>query len=305
VSLSGEGPETQGDGRDDDGGEYSLGFTLKNQTIGLFRFGIDQANYKIETDPIRKFIVSYKEPDSTQWNVVAHRPDRASAQKALKELTDILKRVSLGSEGCHIVEHILLRPSIRGNSFGFGLYQLENYRVAKQKCWNTYEGRENVIQALLGLPGDQVGTDESILGQLPGLCHIEKGAAQVLRTIKAVNAKEQQRFYPKFEMFTRRFGYSMIKEDFFNFRMTVALPAWPARFQNKNFRMFTEDIFRMHGPAHLRIKFLWLGISDMQQFEKVYFDWRDLFVSRGGDLDSCLESEKLIDLITDKSFAIS
>lgn len=306
VSLSGDEPAKESEGGEREKDTLEDGFMLKNQTIGLFRFGIDQANYKIEAPGDgRNFLVSYKEPDSTQWIVVAQRPDRSSAQKALKELTDTLKRVSLDSEGCHIIEHVLLRPTITGNSFGFGLYQLEKYRVAQHKDWTSYEGRENAIRALIGLTAKGGDTDKSVLDQLPDLCHVEKGAAQVLRTLSTLSAKERQRFYPKFEMFTRRFGFSMIKEDFFNFRMTVALPAWPARFQNKNFRMFTEDLFRTHGPAHLRIKFSWMGISDMQQFEKVYFDWRDLFISRKGNLDSCLESEKLIDLVADKSFAIS
>jgi hypothetical protein len=280
---------------------------MERQTSGLFRFGIDRGNYRIEALPGRKkgFVLQYKEPDATEWKSIAHRPDRASIHQALKELTDMLKKISIESEGCYLTEHVLLRPRLTDPYFGFGLYKSENYRVAQHKHWSSFDGREDTIKTLLATAGKPDDPIRKIFDDIASQCQVEKGVSQVLKTLTAFSAKGANLFFPRFEMFTRRFGYSLINEDFFNFRLTVALPAWPARFQNKNFRVFTEDVFRIHSPTHLRIQFLWMGISEMRRFEKVYFDWRDLFVSRGGDLNSCLESEQLIDLIADKSFMIS
>jgi hypothetical protein len=81
------------------------------------------------------------------------------------------------------------------------------------------------------------------------------------------------RFYPRFEMLVRGKDESMIREEFFNFNMTVVLPAWPARFQDPGFRTFAMDLFRMHTPAHIRLYFHWLNISDMKEFEDLYPNW--------------------------------
>jgi hypothetical protein len=66
---------------------------------------------------------------------------------------------------------------------------------------------------------------------------------------------------------------SQIREEFFNFNMTVVFPAWPARFQDPNFRLFAMDLFRMHTPAHIRLYFQWLNISRMKEFEHLYTNW--------------------------------
>jgi len=74
-------------------------------------------------------------------------------------------------------------------------------------------------------------------------------------------------------MLVKRNDGSVIAEDFFNFRLTVVLPDWPARFQEKGFRRFIEKLFSENTPVHLRIQFKWLGITQMKLFEDLYFKW--------------------------------
>jgi exonuclease VII small subunit len=64
-----------------------------------------------------------------------------------------------------------------------------------------------------------------------------------------------------------------IVEDFFNLRMTVVLPAWTARFQNKIFRSYVMKLFIDNSPAHMRLHFKWLGIKEMDDFEILFFKW--------------------------------
>jgi len=275
---------------------------LENQTITLFRYGIDPANYRIvpQVHDEGKVQVLYKEPEEQEWKVIAQGQSRDEAAKLIDTMTYSLKQISLESEGFHLVEHVLLRPTLTGASFGWGLYAREKDRVARHKDWTSFAERENTIQKMLKLAGSGKTTD---MERLADLCHFEQDPERVRQVLQQYQPKGK-RFFPQWEMFTRRWGHSMLREDFFNFRMTVALPAWPARFQSKNFRMFTEELFQRHGPAHLRLHFLWLGISEMQKFEQLYFDWRDLFTSREGNLDSCEQTEKLIDLIHLPSFRV-
>jgi hypothetical protein len=55
--------------------------------------------------------------------------------------------------------------------------------------------------------------------------------------------------------------------------MTIVFPSWPARFQDKSFRQLAEAMFREECPAHMRVSFLWLSISQLKIFEALYFDW--------------------------------
>lgn len=306
ASSRGRGSEGAGAG-----GTGTGSVILENQTISLFRYGIDPANYKIvpQEQDEGMMQVLYTEPEK-QEKVIARGRSRDEAVKLIDTMIDSLKRISLESEGFHLVEHVLLRPTLTGASFGWGLYAREKERVAKHKSWMSFEEREESIREILEAAGSGMQRGKSggesirtVQDRLAALCDCEQDP-RIVRDALRLYQPGGKCFFPRWEFYTRRWGHSMLVEDFFNFRMTVVLPAWPARFQRKNFRMFTEDLFQRHGPAHLRLHFLWLGISDMQKFEQVYFDWRNLFSNREGNLDSCEETEKLIDLIHSHPFRV-
>lgn len=344
-----EGGQTDAAGRQTsaEGRQAAPGaITLENQTISLFRYGIDPANYRImpQVHDEGKVQVLYKEPAEVEWKVIARGQSREAAVALIDKMTCSLKQISLESEGFHLVEHVLLRPSLTGASFGWGLYAREKDRVARNRSWETFMDREHSIQEILNEAasdklqatsrgaGADTASDKRQTGRegandkrqaaskgaqtassgaeaanwedrLAALCHFEQDPEKVRQVLRLYQPGGKQ-FFPRWEFYTRRWGHSILREDFFNFRMTVALPAWPARFQSKNFRMFTEELFQRHGPAHLRIHFLWLGISEMKKFEQIYFNWRDLFSSRCGNLDSCEQTEQLIDLIHSPSFRV-
>jgi len=62
-------------------------------------------------------------------------------------------------------------------------------------------------------------------------------------------------------------------EDPFSFRATAVLPCWPKRFRNPGYRNLVEKTIQAESPAHTHIRIVWLGILEMQRFEKVYGDW--------------------------------
>jgi hypothetical protein len=86
-------------------------------------------------------------------------------------------------------------------------------------------------------------------------------------------SENKLKFYPRFDMLVKGQGDNEIREDFFNFNMTVVLPAWPARFQDLNFRAFVMDVFRQQTPAHIRLYFQWLNVTRMKEFESIYPNW--------------------------------
>ena len=62
-------------------------------------------------------------------------------------------------------------------------------------------------------------------------------------------------------------------EDPYSFRATVVIPCWPKRLRDKTFRNLVEKTIAGQSPAHVHINVKWVDITEMQRFEKVYYDW--------------------------------
>jgi hypothetical protein len=101
-------------------------------------------------------------------------------------------------------------------------------------------------------------------------------------------------FYPSFDYTVRLADGLEIAEDFFNFRMTIVFPSWPARFQDKSFRELAEAMFREECPAHIKVSFLWLSLSQMKVFDEPYFNWLQAVRM---DTDSALTQSLAEDII--------
>ncbi|MDB5086634.1 MAG: hypothetical protein JWR09_628 [Mucilaginibacter sp.] len=61
--------------------------------------------------------------------------------------------------------------------------------------------------------------------------------------------------------------------DPYSFKTTVVLPCWPKRLRNPAFRNLVEKTILSESPAHVQTKVMWIGIEEMQRFEKAYNAW--------------------------------
>lgn len=62
-------------------------------------------------------------------------------------------------------------------------------------------------------------------------------------------------------------------KDPYSFWITVVAPAETTRFSDKDFRAFFEHEFRMETPAHIAVRFCYLGLDDMYKFEEAFAIW--------------------------------
>ena len=62
-------------------------------------------------------------------------------------------------------------------------------------------------------------------------------------------------------------------EDPYSFRATAVLPCWPARLRDKTFRNLVEKTILTESPAHVQVRIVWLGITEMRRFETAYRNW--------------------------------
>lgn len=308
-------------------------FIFRHQRQDILVHGINISNYRIGPDITNEneFVIIYKAPDEETWKTISRHPTRQTAKKALRRLIAFLKKISIRSEGFHMMEHILLRPELKHRSFGFRFYQAEKKAILENETYLPFDDREKLLGKIMaaaqtnGNASPELSRTGSavpfkvhrfhgqkrplILDSPEDLHHAEKYNAELefknllasLNTFKINKTK----FFPNFEMHVKLSDNTLLKEDFFNYRMTVVLPKWPARFQNLDFRAFSEDLFKASAPAHIRIRFMWLGVSEMKKFEALYFDWLAMFKNKADYETRNKLSEKLIHFLKDDAFAMT
>ncbi len=84
----------------------------------------------------------------------------------------------------------------------------------------------------------------------------------------------------------------IVNEDFFNLKITVILPNWSARFQDRRFLSYLKDVIRQRTPAHIQNDIVSLGVEKMYHFEKVYFAWRKAY--ERADSDKKIKTSKAL-----------
>lgn len=69
-------------------------------------------------------------------------------------------------------------------------------------------------------------------------------------------------------------GY-IINEDFFDLKISVILPDWPARFQDERFQDYLIDLIHERLPAHIGNEIHWVDAHWLNRFEKKYKAWQE------------------------------
>lgn len=61
--------------------------------------------------------------------------------------------------------------------------------------------------------------------------------------------------------------------DPYSFRVSIILPAWPARFRRPDFRRLVERTARTEAPAHVHVKLCWIGQAQMGDLDAAHRAW--------------------------------
>ncbi|MES3019694.1 MAG: hypothetical protein V4721_18035 [Bacteroidota bacterium] len=275
-------------------------FLLKNQDVTVFKYALDIKNYRIGPNPAKEsgYVLLYKAPQEKKWVTISRFPSHGAAMKAVKSLIDYVRTINVQSEGFYVIEHILLRPYLNSNNYGFRFIAKNGQKLMQHSKWTTFEDRELAIESLLDVLKDE---REITPEKLAPFCKINlyahtsdvpdpNGQKPLSESKNIYNyfklyAAQQDKFLSRFEMVIRGEDNSMIPDDFFSMRMSVIFPTWPARFQDKNFREATENLFRLNTPAHVKINFIWMNLTNLKKFESLYFDWRK-FIAEDTDQET-------------------
>ncbi len=152
---------------------------------------------------------------------------------------------------------------------------LATYQPAEQSLLSPEdELRElfNQIQNLIQLFN---GTDE-----INGRLRFEE--MEKIRLSGVTNVKGQRQL-----IFRRKLkSGEIINEDFFNLKISVVLPDWPARFQEDPFKDYLTNLIYERTPAHIRTEIIWVNVNEMKVFEANYSAWENEKLSIGNSYTS-------------------
>lgn len=264
-------------------------------------FGIDQKNYRIgplKTGTGTQYAIVFKTPDASRWDLISLHDKVGTAIGALKKLIHFLTQQSAESEGCYLIEHTLLQRNLDEKRFGFSFVSrrgqpflsnykpmgyYERYEHAKAvlafggKRENYYMDRENTREFRIVIHND---LDEPIAKSTKVFPIANYGGQEAEREVKkmmrsiALLSEFPERSLAQMHLYTHiDDNDTIVLEDFYSFKATVVLPSWPARFQDPGFRSHLQNTFRKHGPAHVRLNFKWMSLTEMEHFEKVHNAW--------------------------------
>ncbi len=306
------------------------GLVFAKQPISFLKDGLDSKHFRIGPDIDNTgFILIYKAASEKKWTRAGRFDSWQSASNALGFLQSTLRDFNIGSEGFHLVEHILLRPSLSAKSFGFNFYDEKGHVLFYQSHWMDFKEREEALQNIMTIADAEIADHAAIAQLLNFRCWINhwhndklvksynsktlyesnpelagKLFDKMIRNIRSLR-KKKMKLYPGIENTVSRLHEAHIREDFFHFRMTVVFPSWPARFQDKGFRTFAENLFREYTPAHLKLQFKWLGIEKMKKFEALFFEWKESMGKEIKTTDDIDKNDRLISHLNDGVFSVS
>lgn len=94
--------------------------------------------------------------------------------------------------------------------------------------------------------------------------------------------------------------YRYLFNDPFSFVLTIIIPDWPARFQQRAFKETILQILQAEAPAHLWLNILWLNKSDFQEFRFIYGNWWRAFSQK--EAGAFYYRKILMDFMMNQSF---
>jgi hypothetical protein len=293
-------------------------FVGHSETIfnDVLKNGVLEENYTVEKNEKKGDTVYVKYTTNKRDQSVVHIANsELEAQKAIMNTIAHLSNISKRTEGLYLVEHLLLAPPFKGSHFGFRFEIHINNTTAyffEHNKLKPLADRNNCINQL------QNGFNTNKLS----FCTIEKEKAYAIQISAGKNSKplavsknrfteaslaEKEITYIKDALANKcstkqlrkfrclaYFGNKKVKEDFFSFKMSFVLPAWPARFQQNSFRTKFDTILFEHAPVHIACHSYWLDLPVMAEFEKHFNDWRRTSLNDPRRLDLAYQLIKVL-----------
>lgn len=161
---------------------------------------------------------------------------------------------------------------------------IDSYSFEKEKCV-LKDATNKVLGSHKFVDNSEIGNNhDELLNQTKsiiqlfnatkeerGLLHFEEMEKIRLHGVFSKNDKD---FNQRRLVFQRKLkSGKIIDEDFFDMKVSIVLPNWPARFQEESFKGYLTSIIHERIPTHINNNILWLNVNQMKDFESKYNSW--------------------------------
>jgi len=273
----------------------TLPFRSNSILSAFLKDGISITNYqvgKVNENEEDRYYAIFKAPDQN-WQKIGSFSSFNEANTAVIELVNVIKELNIQSEGLHILEHILLRPDLVDHNHGVLIYDENRKPFLRSAKQYSFEEREKLIQEIKPHLNEfsnysveatrdkdfevhfKTPDDKYHFVSIEANISVEETHEKMESLfkfmsdeIKIVPLEKKVGLYVK-----NTHSGKIIPEDFYSYRVSVMLPTWTARFSNKEFRSIVEDTIHEQKPANIALNCYWLSPSQLDQFEKVYYQW--------------------------------
>ncbi|BDD06434.1 hypothetical protein [Aureibacter tunicatorum] len=292
-------PLENGDSATDLLNKFSF-FKDKKAPIQALVNGLSLDNYMIGKTEDKKYKVVYQGNENEWWDIGEFDTEKTT-NTAVNELTKFFTKFNVHCEGMHLLEHILLRP--KNEDTKFGIYILDqNYNkvLYSDKCFSFKERNKIVKELEEELKNPDYYEIESLEDKSLEITFNSKKLNVKFHSIEKYNSVEET-YDLKENLFhflsnevvivdyDRKIGFfiqnhkeaNRVPEEFYNFRISLVLPAWTHRFSKNEFRNMFAALVQEELPAYVMPHIHWLELDDMIHFEEKYIDWKTELHDKG------------------------
>lgn len=275
---------------------------------GLLAHGTQRNHYRIAQNEDGRYALLFRPSAHQDITAIFTASDEDTVRKNLERLLVELASINASCEGFHLVENILLRTSL-GTTQEFQLLDDNERVILVSYAFADFDTIKNHVDDLL-LCGIQRENYEPVadgasfsfllrdntggfIGRSAELFDTAEDAEEAIKIIIDYLAQlrhSNTSIHNRISYNTERSQGQAVSETFFSQRVSFVLPAWPARFQDPNFRQVFRQIAGSCLPAHIGADYFWLSPSEMRDFEALHEDWLEA-IAQGKTQEE--ESERL------------
>ena len=264
----------------------------------LLRNGIDMQRYRIiSLRDEEEFLLIYRTEERKEWINLGRFKSKAEAERIANQFRQFLILLNRQSESFYMVEHLLLRSVENADGYSLVVRDSEGdlvFRLLNPMGWEKVQSlRSEVQEAFKNQPSFRIEktkdekfvilntmSDDSIL-----YCQKEFSDEETANSFLSDFAEAYRSDPGKYTQVNyQREKEVLLPSDFMDFEINVVFPSWSARFNNTKFRWRCEEILAERMPAHLKVRSHWLEVSAMQEFEVLYFNWREACANRNREV---------------------
>jgi len=293
----------------------AIKFGLKGKNIRekIFLHGANINNYTIEKKQ-KEYHVAFSMPSAAEAVSIYNNQDYQSCKTKLTKLINRLNDINQLSEGFHLIEHILLRP-VESISFKYHLLARNTQVLSSTALFKTDKRKEkkSFVEQLkkVGIKKANYTVEEKNAKSFDLILKAEKETIAITEGFPS-RKEAQAAISPIIKLLESKtitqllnINSLMAAEnlepwhnttfDKFEQQISFILPAWPARFQNLNFRRLFQNTAMKEMPPHLLANFYWLSIEEMKGLEPILLEWQALKRQASKGIDTL--SFKIVEML--------